>query len=124
MWSSTDEMMPATAAAPRRGASFFAVTVMFRLFEKALDPTRQPARPEPPAGLIAFYWHFARQAKGLFVALFAVGFLVATLDSMVPVFMGRVVSLVTSSDPARLWDESWRTLLGMAAVLIVARPLA
>src|SRR5258708_8464386 len=43
---------------------------------------------------------------------------------MIPVFMGRVVSLVTASDPARLWDESWRTLLGMAAVLLFARPLA
>src|SRR5215510_4434792 len=106
------------------GASIFAVNAMFRLFEKALDPTRQPARPEPPSRLAAFYWHFARQAKGLFVALFAVGLLVALLDSMIPVFMGRVVGLVTSSDPARLWDESWRTLLGMAAVLLVVRPLA
>src|SRR5216684_6730185 len=97
---------------------------MFRLFERALDPTHQPARPEPPARLAAFYWHFARQAKGLFVALFAVGFLVAALDSMIPVFMGRVVSLVTSIDPTRLWDESWRTLLGMAAVLLLVRPLA
>src|SRR6266852_2889488 len=97
---------------------------MFRLFENALHPTRQPARLEPPARLTAFYWHFARQAKGLFAALFAVGFLVAALDSMIPVFMGRVVSLVTSSDPARLWEESWRTLVGMAAVLLVMRPLA
>ena len=97
---------------------------MFSLFEKALDPTRQPARPEPPAGLTAFYWHYARQAKGLFVALFAMGFLVAVLDSMIPVFMGRVISLVTASDPAGLWDGSWKTLLGMAAVLLVARPLA
>jgi len=97
---------------------------MFRLFEKALNPTQQPARPEPPARLAAFYWHFARQAKGLFVALFATGFLVALLDSMIPVFMGRVVGMVTSSDPARLWDESWRTLLAMAAVLLVVRPLA
>jgi len=102
----------------------FAVNAMFRLFEKALDPTQQPARSEPPAQLVAFYWHFARQAKGLFAALFAVGFLVALLDSMIPVFMGRVVSLVTSSHPARLWDESWPTLLGMAAVLLVVRPLA
>src|SRR5215467_2750446 len=113
---------------PRRprhaGGVAFAVNAMFRLFEKALDPTRQPARPEPPARLAAFYWHFARQAKGLFVALFAMGFLVAMLDSMIPVFMGRVVSLVTSSDPTRLWDESWQTLLGMAAVLLVVRPLA
>jgi ATP-binding cassette, subfamily B, multidrug efflux pump len=40
------------------------------------------------------------------------------------VFMGRVVSLVTGSDPALLWEQSWRTLLGMAAVLLVVRPLA
>src|SRR6516162_5341469 len=97
---------------------------MFRIFERVLNATRPPPRPEPPAGLVAFYWHFARQAKGLFVALFAAGFVVATLDSMIPVFMGRVVGLVTASDPARLWDESWRTLLGMAAVLLVVRPLA
>ncbi len=76
---------------------------MFRLFEKVLNPTYQPARTEPPTGLAAFYWHYARQAKGLFIALFAVGFVVALLDSMIPVFMGRVVTLVTSSDPALLW---------------------
>src|SRR5262252_9048435 len=113
------------ATGPRRaGSMLFAVNAMFRLFEKALDPSQPPARSEPPAQLVAFYWHFARQAKGLFAALFAVGFLVALLDSMIPVFMGRVVSLVTSSHPARLWDESWPTLLGMAAVLLVVRPLA
>jgi ATP-binding cassette, subfamily B, multidrug efflux pump len=97
---------------------------MFHLFEKTLNPTKQPARPEPPARLAAFYWHFARQAKGLFVALFITGFLVAVLDSMIPVFIGRVINLVTSSDPARLWNTSWLTLLGMAAVLLVFRPLA
>src|SRR5580700_6564135 len=97
---------------------------MFRLFETVLNPTYQPARTEPPAGLAAFYWHFARQARGLFVGLFATGFLVAILDSMIPVFMGRVVALVTGSDPALLWEQSWRTLLGMAAVLLVVRPLA
>src|SRR6516164_3575543 len=97
---------------------------MFRLFEKVLNPTYQPARTEPPAGLAAFYWHFARQARGLFIGLFITGFLVALLDSMIPVFMGRVVSLITGSDPARLWNESWRILLGMAAVLLIVRPLA
>jgi ATP-binding cassette subfamily B multidrug efflux pump len=97
---------------------------MFSFFETLLDPTRSPARPEPPPQLTAFYWHYARQVKGLFIALFAAGFVVATLDSMVPVFMGRVVNLVTSSDPARLWDEAGWTLVSMAAVLLVARPLA
>ncbi len=97
---------------------------MFRLFEKVLNPTYQPARTEPPTGLAAFYWHYARQAKGLFIALFAAGFLVALLDSMIPVFMGRIVTLVTSSDPALLWQQSWHMLLGMAAVLLLVRPAA
>ena len=97
---------------------------MFRFFERLLVPTRAPHQPEPPPQLAEFYWHYARQAKGLFAALFAAGFAVAVLDATIPVFMGRIVSLVAGSDPARLWDESKWTLLAMAAVLLVARPLS
>ena len=97
---------------------------MFRLFESALNPTEPPAQSQPPAGLVAFYWHFARQAKGLFAALFVAGFIVAVLDSSIPAFMGRIVTLVTSSNPATLWTEQWPLLLGIAAVLLVLRPLA
>ncbi len=97
---------------------------MFRLFEKALNPTEPPTLSQPPAGLIAFYWHFARQAKGLFVALFITGFIVALLDSAIPAFMGRIVMLVTSSKPETLWTENWPMLLGMAVVLVVLRPLS
>src|SRR5688572_29801067 len=97
---------------------------MFRLFEKALNPTDLPARPEPPPGIAAFYWHFARQAKGLFVALFITGLIAALLDTLVPVFIGRVVTLVTASKPEQLWEESWHVLLGMGAVLLIARPLS
>src|SRR5690242_9946802 len=97
---------------------------MFRLFETALNPTEPPAQPQPPAGLFAFYWHFARQAKGLFAALFVAGFIVAVLDSSVPAFMGRIVTLVTSSNPQTLWTEQWPLLTGMALVLLLLRPLA
>src|SRR3954470_19474211 len=98
---------------------------MFRLFEKALNPTEPPpTEAQPPAGLFAFYWHFARQAKGLFAALFVAGFIVAVLDSSVPAFMGRIVTLVTSSNPQALWTEQWPLLTGMALVLLLLRPLA
>jgi ATP-binding cassette, subfamily B, multidrug efflux pump len=97
---------------------------MFGLFETLLKPTDAPERPEPPAHLIAFYWHFARQAKGLFVALFAAGLIVALLDTMIPVFIGRVVTLVTSTAPGELFATAWPMLAGMAVVLLVARPLA
>jgi ATP-binding cassette subfamily B multidrug efflux pump len=97
---------------------------MFGLLERVLEPTAPPEQPEPPAGLMAFYWHFARQAKGLLIALFVVGLCVALLDSMIPVFIGRVVGLVTASRPDRLFAEHGRLLIGMGAVLLIVRPLA
>jgi ATP-binding cassette subfamily B multidrug efflux pump len=97
---------------------------MFAWFERLLKPTLPPQHPEPPPGLLAFYWHYARQAKGLFVALFVAGLAVALLDSTVPVFIGRVVTLITASDPARLFEEHGLLLIGMAVVLLVLRPLA
>jgi ATP-binding cassette subfamily B multidrug efflux pump len=97
---------------------------MFRFFERLLKPTDTPERTEPPSGFIAFFWHFARQAKGLFAALFAAGFAVALLDSTIPVFMGRIVTLITASPPDELFPKFWPHLLGMALVLLVARPIA
>src|SRR5499427_1628564 len=96
---------------------------MFSLFERYLQPTAVPEQPEPPDGLIAFLWHFARQAKWLFVGLFAVEFFVALTDSAVPWFMGRIVTLVTSIPPHRFLGETWPWLVGMAVVVLVARPL-
>ncbi|HZD62063.1 MAG TPA: ABC transporter ATP-binding protein [Xanthobacteraceae bacterium] len=97
---------------------------MFSLFERLLKPTDLPEEAEPPPGFIAFFWHFARQAKGLFVALFAAGFVVALLDSTIPVFMGRIVTLITETQPDQLFATFWPHLLGMAVVLLVARPIA
>src|ERR1044072_317445 len=97
---------------------------MFRLFLSALNPTEPPAQSQPPAGLIAFYWHFARQAKGLFAALFVAGLIVALLDSTITAFLGRIVTLVTSIHPETLWTGNWHLLLGMAAVLVILRPLS
>src|SRR5262245_64340042 len=97
---------------------------MFRLFEKTLKPTAVPDTAEPPGGLIAFYWHFARQAKPLFIGLFAIGFAVSLIEVMIPVFIGKVVTLVTASKPEELLATAWPWLLAMAAVLLVLRPAA
>src|SRR3984885_9008448 len=67
---------------------------MFAKFERILTPTATPEHPEPPSGLLAFLWHFARQAKWLFAALFVIELLLALSDSAVPWFMGRVVAMV------------------------------
>jgi ATP-binding cassette subfamily B multidrug efflux pump len=97
---------------------------MFKIFERLLKPTDTPERTEPPPGFVAFFWHYARQSKGLFAALFAAGFVVALLDSTIPVFMGRIVTLITASPPDELFAKFWPHLVGMALVLLIARPIA
>jgi ATP-binding cassette subfamily B multidrug efflux pump len=97
---------------------------VFRFFEGLLEPTAIPPEGTPPAGLAAFYWHYARQARGLVAALFVAGFIVALIDTTIPVFVGRVITLVSNHDPGSLLRDSWPPLLGMAVVVLVARPLA
>src|SRR5436190_9630917 len=105
-----------------RHVRFFCEHAMFAWFERRLKPTMTPTDPEPPSGLIAFYWHYARQAKGLFAGLFAAGLVVALLDTLVPVFTGRIVTLITESPREDLFARFWPLLLSMAGVLLVLRP--
>ena len=97
---------------------------MFAFFERFLTPTSAPQNPEPPPGLIAFLWHFARQAKWLFAALFVAELCVALSDSAVPWFMGRVVTMVTKTPPDRFLATGWPWLAGMAVVVVLVRPVA
>ena len=69
-----------------------------------------------------FLWHFARQAKWLFAALFVVELMSALSDSAVPWFMGRIVTMVTKTPPARLFAEDWPWLAGMAVFIVIVRP--
>ncbi len=87
------------------------------------DPGASPPGGEGARGLARFYWHFLRQVRGRVALLFAAGFAIALCDAMIPVVIGRAVSLATSLGPARFWS-AWPQLLGMAAVVGVARPLA
>ena len=97
---------------------------MLRRFEALLDPTAATPEAPPTAGLTRFYWHFIRQTRGLAVALFLCGGLIAVLDTMIPSFIGRVVSLVSTHPPDRFMRDTWPQLAVMAGVLLILRPLA
>jgi ATP-binding cassette subfamily B multidrug efflux pump len=97
---------------------------MLKWFESLFEPTaRVPSEP-PNRGLGRFYLHFLRQVRWLVVALFVTGFAVALLDVTIPVFIGRVVTLVSGHSPARLLHEVGYQLVGMALVFLIGRPLA
>src|SRR5215472_8155439 len=86
---------------------------VFRFFEALLEPTALPPGPPPPPGLAAFYWHYARQARHLVVALFIAGFIAAVVDTTIPVFIGHVVTLVSSHAPGALLLQNLITNQGI-----------
>ncbi|MCP5285161.1 MAG: ABC transporter ATP-binding protein [Burkholderiaceae bacterium] len=88
-----------------------------------LRPTAVPDGA-PPTGLWAFYWHFVRQSRGLYAALFATGLGVALIDTVIPLFIGRLVRLMESPDRAAAVQGALPMLLGMAALVLLGRPLA
>ena len=97
---------------------------MFSFFEHLLEPTQLPPDAPPPQTLAAFYWHYGRQISGLVVALFVAGTMVALLDSTIPVFIGKVVALLSVASTRVLMPADWREITFIGLVLLIVRPIA
>jgi ATP-binding cassette subfamily B multidrug efflux pump len=96
--------------------------LVFAFFESRIRPTALPEAP-PPGGLVAFYWHFIRQTRGLYAAMFATGLCVALVDTAIPVFIGKLVTLMSADDRAAAFHTALPMLIGMAVLILVGRPL-
>ncbi len=95
---------------------------MFAFFESRVRPTQLPVSPPPP-GLMAFYWHFIQQTPGLYVAMFTTGLAVALVDTLIPIFIGKLVTLMEAANRAEAFRAATPMLIGMAAFLVIGRPL-
>ena len=87
---------------------------MFAFFESRIRPTQLPSGPPPP-GLVAFYWHFVRQTRGLYAAMFVTGLCVALIDTLIPVFIGKLVTLMQAPDRAAAFAAATPMLIGRAS---------
>ncbi len=96
---------------------------MFAFFESRVRPTALPGTA-PPQSLLGFYWHYVRQTRHLFGAMFVTGLVVALIDTLIPVFIGKLVRLMEAQDRAAALAEATPALLAMAALVLVGRPLA
>jgi ATP-binding cassette, subfamily B, multidrug efflux pump len=100
---------------------------MFAFFESRIRPTATTAGPTgsaPPQSLLGFYWHFVRQTKGLFGMMLVTALAVALVDTLIPIFIGRLVRLMEAADRATAFEAAVPTLVAMALVVLVLRPLA
>jgi ATP-binding cassette subfamily B multidrug efflux pump len=97
---------------------------MFRRFEHFIDPFSPVAERQPPARLTAFYWRYAGQVWPWLLAVMAAGLVGAILEVALFAFLGDIVDLVRAAEtPAAFFAEQGPTLVLMAAVALLARPL-
>jgi ATP-binding cassette subfamily B multidrug efflux pump len=96
---------------------------MFRYLQSRIRGTASPGPGAPPPGLLAFYWHFIRQTKRWYALMFVTSLGVALIDTVIPVFIGKLVSLMGASDRQAAIDREWPLLAGMVALVLIVRPL-
>jgi len=97
---------------------------MFKYLQSRIRGTASTGPGEPPPGLVSFYWHFVRQTKRWYALMFVTSLAVALIDTVIPVFIGRLVSLMEAPDRQAALDQQWPLLAGMVALVLVVRPLA
>ena len=88
-----------------------------------IDATATPGPGPPPQGLAAFYWHFIRQTRGWYAAMFVASLAVALLDTVIPLIIGRLVALMEAVDRQAAIDAQWPVLMGMIALVLIVRPI-
>ncbi len=96
---------------------------MFSYLKSRIRGTANVGPGVPPPGLIGFYWHFVRQTRGWFALMFVTSFAVALIDTVIPLFIGRLVSLMEATDRHAALAEQMPMLLGMVGLILLVRPL-
>ena len=93
-------------------------------FERLVTPTGPVADVDPPAATLAFFWHFARQSRGVLATLLVLGLFTAGFDLLIPVCIGRIAGLVASHAPDTLLRDEGGLLAWMLVLVLAARPAA
>jgi ATP-binding cassette subfamily B multidrug efflux pump len=97
---------------------------MFLLFERLIDPFRAHDESMPPATVLAYYWRYCRQIWPLLAALTALGLVVSLIEAAILSFAGALIDLLNDTPPAEVFTRHGATFLAMAALVLIARPLA
>src|SRR2546423_5442988 len=96
---------------------------MFKYLQSRIRGTANVGPGVPPPGLMAFYWHFSNQTKRWYGLMFLTSLAVALIDTVIPLFIGRLVSLMEASDRHAALAQSASMLIGMVVLILFVRPL-
>jgi ATP-binding cassette subfamily B multidrug efflux pump len=96
---------------------------LFSWFEARYSPVALAENRQPPHGLVPFILYFVKQFRTGFVLRMIIVALAAVTDAMLPIFVGMIVGMLTSTQPGTFFEDNLLLLLGMAGIVML-RPVA
>ncbi len=96
---------------------------MFGWFERRLNPYPSEVPGLPPKGLVAFCWHYTREAAPWLVVMGFCTMLIAIGEVALFQFLGDIVDWLSNADRATFLQSEAPRLFGMAFVVVIGLPL-
>ncbi len=100
---------------------------IFRAFERVSDPFAPDGGATPPDRYMAFMREYLRPMRKVMAGIILVGLSVALIETGLIYYAGRIVDMLAETGatrgPQALWSARGAELLGLAAFILMLRPL-
>ncbi|MCG6858765.1 MAG: ABC transporter ATP-binding protein/permease [Salaquimonas sp.] len=96
---------------------------MFGYFERRIDPYPAGEPLRPPKGLVAFCWHYSKDALPWLLLMSVLTGLVAVAEVAIYGFLGKLVDWLSAADRETFLTDEGTRLIWMGAMLVIALPL-
>ena len=97
---------------------------MFRFFEQMVDPFVDYEEVDaPPRRLLAFLWDYSQPFKKIYAYSGFMSVVVATIEIWLIWYMGRIVDLLTTADPSKVWETHGSEFIAVAVFVLFLRPI-
>ena len=91
-------------------------------FDSRYSPVTLASNRQPPQGLRLFIVYFVRQFRTAFLIRMGMVAVGSVVDAMLPIFVGLIVGMLTTTPPGEMFSRNGQTLIWMA-VLVLVRPI-
>ena len=95
---------------------------MFSWFEDRLNPFPNEEPTQPPQGLVAFCWHYAKPAGPWLFLMSAITALISIGEVYLFGFLGNIVDWLAASGQEGFLEREGSKLIWMGAVLLIGLP--